>query len=135
MTAICPIVRETVHLVGCKSLTLPSFRPLMSLRIRFSFALAHGIVLAKVGNPQREEPLVTSKEVFRVQEDDQEALTALLLKPFKNLIGHRFYHHSSLEKNEVYSCAQAIFANPDSLHATGCEICLLYTSPSPRDRG
>jgi|688.fasta_scaffold127802_3 hypothetical protein len=122
MTAICPIVRETVHLVGCKSLTLPSFRPLMSLRIRFSFALAHGIVLAKVGNPQREEPLVTSKEVFKVQEDDQEALTALLLKPFKNLIGHRFYHHSSLEKNEVYSCAQAIFANPDSLHATGCEI-------------
>ena len=94
----------------------------MSLRIRFGFALAQGIVLAKVGNPQREEPLVTSKEVFKVHEEDQEALTALLLKPFKNLVGHRFYHHSSLDKNEVYSCAQSVFANPDSLFATGCEI-------------
>lgn len=37
-------------------------------------------------------------------------------------MGHRFYHHSSLDKNEVYSCAQSVFANPDSLFATGCEI-------------
>lgn len=59
----------------------------MSLRIRFGFALAQGIVLAKVGNPQREEPLVTSKEVFKVHEEDQEALTALLLKPFKEYGG------------------------------------------------
>ena len=45
--------------------------------------------------------LQTSKELFRVAEDDQVPLTTLLLKPFKNLVAHRFTHHSSLEKNEM----------------------------------
>jgi 37-kD nucleoid-associated bacterial protein len=94
----------------------------MSLRIRFNFATASGIVLAKVGNPQREEPLTTSKEVFRVDEKDQVELTALLLKPFKNLIGHRFYHHSSLDKHEMNACAKAMFAKPEELLERGIEI-------------
>ena len=51
----------------------------MSVKIQFSSAVATGIVLAKVGNPQRDEPLQTSREVFKVDDEDKEALTALFL--------------------------------------------------------
>jgi hypothetical protein len=94
----------------------------MSAKIRFTSATATGLVLAKVGHPQRDEPLETSKEVFKVAEDDQEALTALFLKPFKNLIAHRFHHHSSLDHHEMNGCAKTIFESPDSLYEKGCEI-------------
>jgi hypothetical protein len=102
----------------------------MSVKIRFNYATAVGIVLAKIGNPQREEPLTTSKEVFRVDEADQVALTALFLKPFKNLLGHRFYHHSSLDKHEMNGYAKAIFGSADGLLEKGCDIARLLYSKS-----
>ena len=94
----------------------------MSVKIRFNSAAATGIVLAKVGNPQRDEPLQTSREVFKVSEEDREALTALFLKPFKNLLAHRFHHHSSLDQHEINNCATAIFASPNGLLEKGCDI-------------
>lgn len=94
----------------------------MSAKIRFSSATATGLVLAKVGHPQRDEPLETSKEVFRIGEADQEALTAIFLKPFKNLTPHRFHHHSSLEQHEMNTCVRAIFDSADQLYPKGCEI-------------
>lgn len=94
----------------------------MSIKPRFTTALASGIVLAKVGHPQREEELLTSKEVFRVAEDDQVQLTTLLLRPFKNLIPHRFTHHSSLDKNEMNACAKAIFGSHHQLLPRGIDI-------------
>lgn len=94
----------------------------MSAKIRFNSASATGLVLAKVGHPQRDEPLETSKEVFKIQEEDQEALTALFLKPFKNLVAHRFNHHSSLDQHEMNLCARTIFENKEMLYEKGCEI-------------
>jgi 37-kD nucleoid-associated bacterial protein len=94
----------------------------MSAKIRFTSAYATGLVLAKVGHPQRDEPLQTSREVFKIAEDDQETLTAIFLKPFKNLAAHRFSHHSSLEHHEMNSFATAIFASEDGLLEKGCEI-------------
>lgn len=94
----------------------------MSVKIRFNSATISGVVLAKVGNPQRDEPLQTSREVFQVSEDDRETLTAIFLKPFRNLIGHRFSHHSSLEQHEMHACSTAIFASPDALLEKGIEI-------------
>lgn len=94
----------------------------MSAKIRFTSASATGLVLAKVGHPQRDEPLETSKELFKVQEEDQEALTALFLKPFKNLAAHRFSHHSSLEQHEMNACAKAIFESADNLLEKGRAI-------------
>lgn len=94
----------------------------MSAKIRFTSASATGLVLAKVGHPQRDEPLETSKEVFKVKEEDQESLTAIFLKPFKNLAAHRFSHHSSLDQHEMNACSKAIFENPDALLDKGCEI-------------
>src|SRR5690606_8206326 len=94
----------------------------MYVKIRFTSASATGLVLAKVGHPQRDEPLETSKEVFKIAEGDQETLTALFLKPFKNLTGHRFSHHSSLDQHEMNACAQAVFADPAALLEKGCDI-------------
>ncbi len=94
----------------------------MSAKIRFLSARATGLVLAKVGHPQRDEPLETSREVFRVGEGDQEQLTALFLKPFKNLSSHRFHHHSSLEQHEMNVCARAVFTDPGTLLEKGREI-------------
>lgn len=94
----------------------------MSVKIRFTSATATGLVLAKVGHPQRDEPLQTSKEVFKVAENDQETLAAIFLKPFKSLSGHRFSHHSSLDQHEMNLCSAAIFAADDGLLEKGCDI-------------
>ncbi|MGJ8634808.1 MAG: nucleoid-associated protein [Luteolibacter sp.] len=94
----------------------------MPAKIRFTSAAAEGLVLAKVGHPQRDEPLQTSKEVFKINEDDQMSLAAIFLKPFKNLTAHRFRHHSALSQHEMNSHAAAIFASEDGLLEKGCEI-------------
>lgn len=94
----------------------------MSVKIRFTSATAVGLVLAKVGHPQRDEPLQTSKEVFKVGEADQEVLAGIFLKPFKNLTAHRFSHHSSLEQHEMNAYAAAVFAAADGLLEKGCDI-------------
>ncbi|MEO7097883.1 MAG: nucleoid-associated protein [Luteolibacter sp.] len=94
----------------------------MSAKIRFTSATATGLVLAKVGHPQRDEPLQTSKEVFKIAEEDQEALSAIFLKPFKNLTAHRFSHHSSLDQHEMNAYSAAIFASDEGLLEKGCDI-------------
>ena len=94
----------------------------MSVKLRLNTATATKVVLAKIGNPLREEPLQTSKEVFQIAEDDQETLTGLFLKPFKACIAHRFTHHASLAQHEVNNCAKAIFADEAQLLAKGIEI-------------
>jgi len=94
----------------------------MSVKIRFTSATAQGLVLAKVGHPQRDEPLQTSKEVFQIAEEDQETLSAIFLKPFKNLTGYRFVHHASLDQHEMNAYAKAIFASEEGLLEKGQEI-------------
>ncbi len=94
----------------------------MSVKIRFTSAAATSLVLAKVGHPQRDEPLETSKELFRVADEDQHALTALFLKPFKNLSGHRFTHHASLDQHEMNVAARTVFADPSALLEKGKAI-------------
>jgi hypothetical protein len=94
----------------------------MSAKIRFTSSYTSGLVLARIGHPQRNEPLQTSRELFKVAEDDQESLTSIFLKPFKNLTAHRFSHHSSLEQHEMNALSAAIFASDDGLLEKGCEI-------------
>ena len=94
----------------------------MPVKIRFQSAAATGLVLAKVGNPQRDEPLQTSREVFRIGDEDRPILTELFLRPFKNLPGQRFVHHSSLDQHEMNNCAKAIFTSENGLYDRGCDI-------------
>ena len=94
----------------------------MSVPVRFTDALVTRLVLARVGHPQRGEPLLTSRAALDVPEADQPLLASLLLKPFGNLTAHRFAHHASLDQHELNTCAAAVFANPDELHPRGVEI-------------
>jgi len=103
----------------------------MTLKLNFEAVEIAGLVLAKVGNPSRDEPLQTSKQLFNVSDEDQETLCPIFLKPFRNLIGQRFTHHSSLEKHEVNASAKAVFEDPKTLLAQGCEIATrLYSKSS-----
>lgn len=92
------------------------------MKIRFHKAGATEIVLAKVGNPLREEPLQTSKEVCRIGDKDRDLLTKIFVKPFKSLMGQCFHHHSALEQNEMYACSKEIFASREGLLARGCDV-------------
>ncbi|MDQ8190222.1 hypothetical protein [Roseibacillus persicicus] len=96
----------------------------MTIKLDFSNATIAGLVLAKVGNPSRDEPLQTSKHVFEVDPEDQPTLSSIFLRPFKSfsLVGQKFHHHSSLEQHEINNCAAAIFENPEKLLEQGCQI-------------
>ncbi|MEM1085018.1 MAG: nucleoid-associated protein [Verrucomicrobiota bacterium] len=96
----------------------------MTLKLTLDDVRIAGLVLAKVGNPSRDEPLKTSKKVLQVGEDDQPLLSSIFLRPFRGLgmQGQRFHHHSSLEKHEINACAAAIFGEEDGLLERGCEI-------------
>ncbi len=102
----------------------------MILKLNFEGARIAGLVLAKVGNPSREESLQTSKHVFRVDEPDQATLSSIFLKPFRSLAGQRFHHHTSLEKHEMNSLTSAIFGNVDSLLENGAGIAARLHSKS-----
>lgn len=105
----------------------------MTLRMILEEARVAGLVLAKVGNPTRDEPLQTSKQVLKVEEEDQAMLSSIFLRPFRSLgmQGHRFHHHSSLEKHELNECASAVFGKESELLQRGCEIAKrLYSKSS-----
>jgi hypothetical protein len=96
----------------------------VTIKLDFANATINGLVLAKVGNPSRDEPLQTSKQVFEVEAEDQPILSGIFLRPFKSfsLIGQKFHHHASLDQHEVNTCAAAIFENPEQLLEKGCQI-------------
>lgn len=103
----------------------------MTLKLSFEAVQIAGLVLAKIGNPSRDEPLQTSKQLFKVGDEDQDLLCPIFLKPFRNLVGQRFTHHSSLEKNEINTSVKTIFENSDTLLTQGCEIAeRLYSKSS-----
>jgi len=105
----------------------------VTLRLNFENARISGLVLAKVGNPSRDEPLQTSKQIFRIEENDQAMLSSIFMRPFKSLslIGHRFRHHSSLSHHELNSCVSKIFEDEHQLLSSGCDIAQrLYSKSS-----
>lgn len=65
--------------------------------------------LAKIGNPVRNEPLQTSRTLCRFDDDEAELLTHCFLKSFRSLELHHFDHHTSVENNEMFGYAAAIF--------------------------
>ncbi len=105
----------------------------MSITLNFRRAKLSSLSLAKVGNPLRTEPLRTSKELCSFSDEDSTVLTPSFLKPFKSLEMKSFEHHSSLELNEVYRYAAAIFDNPEILLEQGRKISrhLYNTSKHP----
>lgn len=94
----------------------------MALSPNFRNARLVAMTLAKVGNPARHEPLVTSKNLCRFRDEEAELLTHCFLKCFRALERHQLHHHSDLGKNELFAAASAIFAGNESLLAQGAAI-------------
>ena len=94
----------------------------MILDIGLTNASASEVVLARIGNPSNDEPLETSREICEIREEDRDLFSRLILKPFRSHVRYRFDHHSSLDKNETYACARAIFSDESSFLEKGCEL-------------
>lgn len=122
---------------GRKTIEIPklnraAYIRLVNLKLDFENATISGLVLAKVGNPTRDEALQTSKTLFQVEEEDQPTLTSIFLRPFKSfsLVGQRFHHHSSLSKHELNTLVEELFDDPSKLLDKGKEIALRLHSKS-----
>ena len=102
----------------------------VQLRFEFEEARIAGLVLAKVGNPSRDEALQTSRQVFEVAAEDQALLSSIFTRPFRSLQGQRFQHHSALEKHEMNLVAKQLFASPDALLEQGQAIAARLYSKS-----
>lgn len=94
----------------------------MPLTLKFNDARLGAMMLAKVGNPTRDEPLQTSKSTCQFEDAEAELLTACFLKRFRALEQHQFDHHSDIASNELYGYASAVFDDPDSLLEQGENI-------------
>ncbi len=94
----------------------------MALNPNFQNAKLVALALAKVGNPTRDEPLRTSQSLCRFRDDESELLTHCFLKPFRSLELHQLEHHSSLERNDLYAAASAIFDDNGQLLEQGAAI-------------
>lgn len=94
----------------------------MPLNPNFRQAKLVAMSLAKVGNPVRDEALTTSRTLCRFREEEGELLTHCFLKPFRALELHQLEHHISLDKNELFAAAAAIFDDNETLLEQGAAI-------------
>ena len=87
----------------------------MALPINFREAAINEIALAKVGNPLKGEPLLTSKNLCRFEDDEADLLTTSFLIPFKSLEPYRLEIQSSSESPSLREYVKSIFHDESSL--------------------
>lgn len=80
------------------------------------------VVLHRVGNKATEEGFVLSDQPLKLTEQLQDILVRYFLTPFKVEEYYHLYDDDNLDLNEVYSCCQQIFAEPDSLMEESCRM-------------
>ncbi len=90
--------------------------------VSFSEAGLSGLALAKVGNPLRGEPLLTSRDLCRFAEGEADLLTGCFLKPFRSLELHRLAGGRGPGSNPLFEYASAVFDRPEELLGTATEI-------------
>ena len=74
------------------------------------------IVLHFVGNKNNDEPIKCSRFVLNFDETTKDILTNYFIPPFtKSQEYFNFHHDIELNMNEVFSCANNIFDNPETL--------------------
>ncbi|MEM7697047.1 MAG: nucleoid-associated protein [Verrucomicrobiota bacterium] len=91
----------------------------MSFTLHFRKAKLAAMCLAKVGNPVKGGKLQTSRSLCRFDKDEAELLTHCFLKSFRSLELHQLHHHTSLESNELFGFAAAIFEDESQLLEQG----------------
>lgn len=80
------------------------------------------VCLHKVGNRAEDEGLRLSKQPVIVSEDLENLLMSYFITPFKSELYYHFIHESSLDLNEVYAYATAIFNNPEDLQTQSVHL-------------
>lgn len=77
----------------------------------FSAAQLRKLIIHKVGNKSLEETVLLSDELtdLSIQPDLPDKLLTYFLSPLKEPVYYHFHHVSSLDLNEIYSIASALF--------------------------
>ena len=86
----------------------------MAVPVNFREASISKIALAKVGNPLKGEPLLTSKDLCRFEESEADLLTSSFLVPFKSLEPYRLNIESNQETS-LHGYAKKVFDNGSNL--------------------
>src|SRR5690554_5609773 len=83
--------------------------------INFGRTQLEKLIIHKVGNPLQEEPVILSDELTdtAAQPELDRILTSYFLSPFREPVFYHFHHVSSLDLNEVYTVASAIFEDEE----------------------
>lgn len=78
----------------------------------------------RVGNKNKNEPILLSEEVYKTDDEITPLLKEFFLKPFKDKEENyfQFGNEAGLEFNELYTIASEIFSNPDSIHEQSKKI-------------
>ena len=100
----------------------------MALAVNFREAGLTSLALAKIGNPLKGEPLLTSKELCKFDQEESDILTSCFLNPFKSLDPHQLQGMKSEEGNPLFNYAHSSFSDSDALLDTAKKIANhLYT--------
>jgi len=75
------------------------------------------LVLHKIGNKSRNEPIFLSNETYRLEDEVQPLIKEFFFKPFreKEENYYQFAHEVDLDYNEMYKYASQIFDNPNCI--------------------
>ena len=92
------------------------------LSVSFSEAGLSTLALAKIGNPLRGEPLLTSKNLCHFADEEADLLTTCFLKSFKSLDQHRLDGERGPDSNPMFEYATAVFEDSDQLLGAATEI-------------
>tara|TARA_R110000850_G_scaffold277151_1_gene424829 strand:+ start:21067 stop:22125 length:1059 start_codon:yes stop_codon:yes gene_type:complete len=78
----------------------------------------------KVGNKSRNEPIILSKDVYKLEDELTPLLKEYFFKPFrdKEESYYQFSHEADLDFHELFKIANAIFENPSAAHEQSINI-------------
>ena len=100
----------------------------MALAVNFREAGLTSLALAKIGNPLKGEPLLTSKELCKFDQEESDILTSCFLNPFRSLDPYQLQGIKSEEGNPLFNYARSTFSDTDVLLDTAKKIANhLYT--------
>ncbi|MGB5172071.1 MAG: nucleoid-associated protein [Eudoraea sp.] len=87
-------------------------------------AQIENLVLHKIGNKSKAEPVFLSKETLKLDDESNSILKEFFLKPFreKEESYYQLSNEVDLEFNEIYQMAAMTFENPEKLHEASLKI-------------
>ena len=78
----------------------------------------------RVGNKSKNEPILLSDDVYKMDDEITPLLKEYFLKPFRDKEENyfQFVNEADLEFHELFNCATQIFDDPESVHQQSKKI-------------